>query len=91
VKPDIELHIKELVLHGFKPGDRYRIVEAVEKELTRLLAEQGLPLAQGAEVARLDGGLLQLSPNQNSEAVGKGLAGNIYQGIKLTTQQNERS
>ena len=47
---NIELHIEELVLHGFEPGDRHRIGEAIERELARLFAEQGTPpsLAQGA-------------------------------------------
>jgi hypothetical protein len=39
----IELHVGELVLHGFAPGDRYRIADAVQSELTRLLGERGLP------------------------------------------------
>ena len=37
---NLNLHIEELVLHGFAPGDRYRIGEAVQQELTRLFAEQ---------------------------------------------------
>lgn len=40
---DIELEIEGLVLHGIRSGDRHRIREAVESELTRLLAEKGLP------------------------------------------------
>jgi hypothetical protein len=36
-RPSINLHIEELVLHGFAPGDRHRISEAVEQELTRLI------------------------------------------------------
>ena len=31
------------MLHGFAPGDRYRIGDAVERELARLFAEQGVP------------------------------------------------
>ena len=53
ITKNIELHIEELVLHGFSPGDRYRIGEAVEQELTRLLADRGVPqsLAEGGEIA----------------------------------------
>jgi hypothetical protein len=56
----IELHIEELVLRGFAPGDRYWIGEAVEQELTRLLADRGVPesLARGGEIASVDGGAL---------------------------------
>ena len=38
---NIELHIEELVLHGFSPRDRDAIGEAVQRELTRLFVEQG--------------------------------------------------
>ncbi|MBD0326005.1 MAG: hypothetical protein ICV68_06225, partial [Pyrinomonadaceae bacterium] len=45
--PNIELHIEELILHGFERRDRYAIADAFERELSRLLseqfAEQGLP------------------------------------------------
>ncbi len=57
----VDLHIEELVLHGFSPGDRFRIGEAVELELTRLITEQGIPssLSRDGEVARTDVALLQ--------------------------------
>ena len=69
---NVELHIAELVLHGFEPGDRYRIGEAVERELARLLAEQGVPpsLVQGGEIERLDGGSFEVTPGAKPEAIG---------------------
>jgi len=39
----VELHIEELVLHGFRSGDRFHIGDALERELVRLLGKQGLP------------------------------------------------
>ena len=36
----IELNIDELVLHGFPPGERYAIADAVEQTLSQLLTEQ---------------------------------------------------
>jgi hypothetical protein len=36
----VELRVDELVLHGFAPSDRHAIGDAVERELTRLLAKQ---------------------------------------------------
>jgi hypothetical protein len=79
----IELHIEELVLHGFGPGDRYRLAEAVEHELVRLFAEQGLPpsLAQVAEVAQLDAGAFKLSSAATAEAVGAQVAHQVYGGL----------
>ena len=60
------------MLHGFAPGDRYRIADAVERELARLFAEQGVPpsLAQEAEVAQLDAGAFEIAPGAKVEAVG---------------------
>jgi hypothetical protein len=41
----VELHVDELVLDGFAPGDRHVIGDAVEWELRRLLTKQ-LPMQQ---------------------------------------------
>ena len=74
----VELHIEELVLHGFASGDRYRIAEAVQSELTRLLAEQGASPASDVAVARLDGGVFEVSPGSKPEAVGRQVAQAIH-------------
>ena len=63
MKPkNIELNIDELVLHGFAPGDRYSIGEAVEQELTRLLTDRGVPqsLEHGGEIGHVDGGAFEV-------------------------------
>jgi hypothetical protein len=85
MKPlNIELHIEELALHGFAPGDRYRIAEAVERELQRLLAEEGAPALFGGavDVARIDAGTFNLKPHANSEMIGAQVAQTIYSGMK---------
>ena len=68
---NIVIEIDELVLHGFPPGERYRIGEAVQAELVRILGERGLPGAWAEESAsRLDGGARSTSsrgcPRQRS-------------------------
>jgi hypothetical protein len=80
---NIELHIEELVLHGFAPGDRYSIGEAVERELQRLFAEQGAPpsLTQGAEIERLDGGSFGVAAGSRGEVIGAEVAQAVYGGI----------
>jgi len=80
---NVELHIEELVLRGFAPGERYGIGEAVERELARLFDEQGVPpsLAQDSEVARLDGGAFEVAHGAKSEAVGAQIAQAIYGGL----------
>ena len=85
MKPmNLELRIEELVLHGFEPGDRYRIGAAVERELTRLFAKQeGTPpsLARGREVARLDGGVFEVTPGSRAEVIGAQVARTVYGGL----------
>jgi len=79
----IELHIEELVLRGFSPGDRYRIGEAVEQELSRLLADRGVPqsLVQGGEIASVDGGAFEVAPGARAEVVGAQVAKAVYGGL----------
>lgn len=78
----IDLHIEELVLEGFSPGDRHRIGAAVERELARLLTERGLPrLTESLDVPRLDGGSFEMNRNATPEAVGGQVAGAVYGGV----------
>jgi hypothetical protein len=81
--PSIEVHIEELVLHGFPPGDRHRIGEALERELGRILTEQGVPLSltQGSEVTRLDGGAFEMPTGSKTELIGAQVAQSVYGGL----------
>lgn len=90
VPPNLNLHIEELVLHGFALGDRYLIGEAVHQELTRLFAEQGVPpsLAQGGEIERLDGGGFEMT-GMNAGAIGVRIAQSIYGGIQPMNNENQ--
>jgi hypothetical protein len=84
LKPmNVELHIEELVLHGFAPGDRYRIAEAVERELQRLLAEQGAPalFSGSVDLTRIDAGAFNMMQDANSEMIGAQVAQAIYEGM----------
>ena len=80
--PAVRVHIEELVLDGFAPSDRYRIGEAVERELARVLAERGVPpsFLAGSEHARLDGGAFDLTPGLAPEAIGDRIAQSVYGG-----------
>ena len=83
MKPNIELHIEELMLDGFAPGDRHRIGEAVQQELARLFGEQGVPpsLAQGGAIARLDGGAFNITPGSQPEAIGNQVSQAVFGGL----------
>jgi hypothetical protein len=79
----IELHIDELVLHGFAPSGRYGIGDAVERELARLLSEGNIPPRwdRDAEIARVDGGAFQMSAGALPTTIGTQIANRVYLGI----------
>lgn len=83
MRQGIELRIEELVLHGFGPGDRYSIGDAVERELSHLFAEEGVPplLLHGGNVPHLDVGALKVSPGTKADAVGARVARALYKGM----------
>lgn len=80
---NIHLHIDELVLHGFAPGDRYRIAEAVQVELSRMLTEGGVPpdLTNGSSADRVDAGSFDVRVGAKPEAVGAGIAQTMVGGL----------
>ena len=83
-KQNIDLHIEELVLEGFAPGERYRIAATVERELAALFAQQGAPhsLIRGGEIDRLDGGAFEAVQDSKPEAIGARVAQAVYGGLK---------
>jgi hypothetical protein len=80
-RADVELHIEEMVLHGFAPGERYNISDAVERELERLFSEQGAPsqLSMSAEIVDLDGGSFEVAQGSKPEVVGSQVAQALYE------------
>jgi hypothetical protein len=82
--PTVRVHVEELVLQGFAPGDRHAIGEAVQQELTRLLTEQGVPpaLARGGETGRIDAGSFSLPRGARARAVGVEVARAVHRGAK---------
>ena len=83
VKPNLELHIDELILHGFAPADRYRIAEALQQELSRLFTAEGVPMTlnQGSAIAMLDGGEFAYTQDMNAQTIGVQVAHSIYGGL----------
>jgi hypothetical protein len=75
-RPDVELELEELVLHGFPAADRGRIRAAVERALAARIAEGGLPreLAGGGALARLDGGRFAVERDASPESIGARVA-----------------
>jgi hypothetical protein len=84
VKPrSIEVHIEELVLHGFSTVDAPTIAAAVERELARLFAAHGVPesLAGGGARVAIDAGAFERAPGQTPSAVGAGVARSVHEGV----------
>ncbi len=79
MKPQrIEVHIEELVLHGFEHSDRYAIGEAIERELTRLLGA-GEVRMQSSD--RLDAGSVTLTSAAKPQRVGAQVAGKVHRSL----------
>ena len=56
---EIEVHIDELILHGFTPRDRWQIGDALEHELRGLLAARGIPASWLSSPERIDAGRIR--------------------------------
>jgi hypothetical protein len=82
----VDLHIEELVLHGFPAADRFRMGDAVERELARLIAEQGLPgfARNPVSIERLDGGAFMVAGGAKPYAIGVQLAQSLHQQLSAT-------
>jgi hypothetical protein len=79
----VNLHIEELVLHGFSRGERFEIGDAVERELSRLFSEpdNSQSLAETASKDSVDGGSFRISQGARSAAIGTQVANAVYGGL----------
>lgn len=91
--PSINLHIEELILHGFAREGRYAIGGALQNELQRLITEQGLPqVLQEGEVnhlAQLHADNVVVQPGTGAEAIGTQLARSLYAGLCRDKESRE--
>lgn len=85
LKQPIELHIEELVLHGFPPHQAYQIGRIVEEELGRLFYDRGLPpmLSQEGNFKHLSLSPLELGNEVDAKQIGSQIAQTLYQGFQL--------
>ncbi len=82
---NVNLNIERLVLEGFRlrPGEHALVRAAVEMELTRLLAERGVPtqlLSIGA-LPRLAASDMRLDGGESPKQIGTRIARALYGGI----------
>ena len=67
----VRVEIDELVLHGFRPGDRDTIAAGLQAELAASLA--GWAPATGRSTEAIDAGAFDLPPSAPGAAVGRGI------------------
>ena len=86
-RPTIRLHIEELVLHSFAPNDRYAIADAVQQELSRLLAaeimnpEFAAALKQHSSDGSLDSGAFHAGQDSQPNLLGNQIARTVHRGL----------
>ena len=82
--PDVRINIDELVLEGFPPGDRERLVEALRRELARLLGEAHVRdvLARLKSRDLLPHCRFVASPGERPEVIGSRVARAIVEGLQ---------
>ena len=87
----LRVHIEELVLHGFAPGDRRGIAQAVETELTRLLGSGGARWAQSPPaLERINGGAFKVELGSKPQATGKQVAQAVYRSLRQSSALSRR-
>jgi hypothetical protein len=81
--PQIDLHIDELVLRGFTPSDRFQIAEALQSELTRLLAEHSRheTLPRSLTIDRIQTASFKVARNTKPAAIGAQVAQSVYRQV----------
>jgi hypothetical protein len=78
----VQIHVEELVLHGFVARDRHRIGAAFERELTRLVERDGAHRWEARhEGHTLDGGTFEIGPDMSPRAIGVQLAQTVHTGL----------
>lgn len=73
----VDLHIAELVLHGFAPGDRHEIAAVAQRELGLLLDRSGW---DGRSALEIDAGAIELQHGARAAAIGVEIARAIHRG-----------
>ena len=87
----VELHINELVLHGFRPGDRHAILDAVQHEFTHLLSgPDATDFARDSmHLGRLDAGSFKVMRGSRSATLGEQVAQAVYKSLISSARQTD--
>lgn len=79
---NIELHIDQLILHGFSRRDAFYIKQSLQQELSRMIQKDGLPthFQNEAHTRRMDAGEFRIQASAKPEVIGRQIAGQVYGG-----------
>lgn len=77
---EINVHIEELILHGFARGTRWDVAEAIERELRGLLVTRGIPPAWQTSPERLDTAPIPAAAQTKPAVTGEQIARVVYGG-----------
>jgi len=80
----INLHIDKIVLYGLGQLDAGQLNLAIQKELHRLIADQGLhrSLHQSRSIKRVSAQSISLTGSIRERNLGNKIAGSVYRGMK---------
>jgi hypothetical protein len=83
VNQNIEVYIDQLVLHGFSPHQHHDIAAALEAELTRLIAERGIPhgLQSKGNIPVMNAANFSINKNSKGKSIGNKIAGSVYKSL----------
>jgi hypothetical protein len=81
--PGINVRIKELKISGLSAGQRGAIHQAIQRELARLVATNGMPrsLAWGRRLAPRPPLRIEAEPGMKADDIAARVAGSIYRGL----------
>jgi hypothetical protein len=88
----VEVHIEELVLHGFPESSRMSIAAALESQLGQLFTERGFAGAPSAiDVESLRTNSVEVPPNTPADKVGRDLGQAIYRSVSSAAVPSVRA
>jgi hypothetical protein len=81
MKPrEIEVHVEELILHGFEHTNRWRIADALQQELRGLLTAKGVPSLWLSNPERIEGRTMPSASLTRPAQAGAEIAAAVYRG-----------
>ena len=87
MKQGINLHIEELILNGFDPTDHYRIGDAVQGELSKLLEESGYVPTSDSEVPDMSAPVIRMAEHADPCTVGREVARSVFRSLPIASQR----